>query len=136
MSFLLDTNVISELRRPGADPGVRRWFASVASGDLFLSTLVLGEIRGGIERLRGRDLAQAQIFETWLELLRNHYSDRLLPVTAAVAEEWGRLNAPDPVPVVDGLMAATARVHQLTLVTRNIRDLKRTGVALLNPFSK
>lgn len=136
MSFLLDTNVVSELRRPNADPAVKRWFAPIPSDELFLSTLVLGEVRRGVERLRKRDPAQAQVFDSWLELLRDHYADRLLPVTGAIAEEWGRLNVPDPVPVVDGLMAATARVHNLTLVTRNTRDLERTGVTLLNPFSK
>lgn len=103
--------------------------------DLFLSVLVVGEIRQGVERLRRRDPKQADVFDRWLRALRRDYGERVLPVTAAIAEEWGRLNVPDPLPVVDGLLAATARVHSLTLVTRNAAQVERTGVNLLNPFS-
>jgi predicted nucleic acid-binding protein len=87
------------------------------------------------ERVRRRDPAQAAVFEAWLATLRQHYADRLLPVTAQIAEEWGRLNVPDPIPTVDGLLAATARVGGLVLVTRNTADLARTGVQLLDPFA-
>jgi toxin FitB len=113
---------------------VKRWIAAVDSADLFLSVLVVGEIRQGIERLRRRDPRQAKQFEPWLATLRRDHGDRILPVTVAVAEEWGRMNAPDPLPVVDGLLAATAKVHGLTLVTRNTAEVERTGVQLLNPF--
>ncbi len=113
---------------------MRAWFGSVDSASLFLSVLVLGEARRGIERLRRRDAPQAAVFESWLTRLRRDYADRVLPVTADVAEVWGRMNVPDPVPAIDGLMAATARVHGLTLVTRNVSDLRPTGVSLLNPF--
>jgi len=97
--------------------------------------LVVGEIRQGIERLARRDLAQAEIFEQWLSRLVRDYGDRIVPITARVAEAWGRLNVPDPVPVVDGLMAATALVHDWTLVTRNADDVASTGVRLLDPFA-
>src|SRR5919202_6139024 len=116
MSFLLDTNVLSEARKPAADANVRAWLASVRGADLYLSVLVVGEIRQGIERLRRRDPRQAVVFEVWLATLRRDYADRILPVTAEVAEEWGRLNVPDPVPAIDGLLAATANVHGFVLV--------------------
>lgn len=112
MSFLLDTNVISEARKPGGNPNVRAWLASVKGVDLYLSVLVVGEIRQGIERLRRRDPTQAQVYETWLATLRQDYPDRILSITKEVTEEWGRLNVPNAVPVVDGLMAATARVQR------------------------
>ena len=134
MAFLLDTNVISEARRPAADPNVRAWLASVPDADLYVSALVIGEVRQGIERLRRRDPARVEVFEAWLSVLLHDYGDRIVPVTAEVAEEWGRLNVPDPLPVIDGLMAATAKVRGWTLVTRDVGDLARTGVRLLNPF--
>jgi predicted nucleic acid-binding protein len=130
----LDTNVVSEVRRPRGAPAVKAWFDSVDAADLHLSVLVLGEIQRGIERLRRRDGRQAAVLQRWLGQLRRDYADRILPVTADIAEEWGRLNVPDPVPTIDGLMAATAKVRGLTLVTRNTADLARTGVRLLNPF--
>lgn len=135
MSFLLDTNVVSEIRKQTPDAGVASWFASVPADRLFLSVLAVGEIRHGIERLARRDPAQAEIFERWLSQLVGGYGDRLIPITERIAQAWGRLNYPDPVPVVDGLMAATALVHDWTLVTRNVADVRSTGVRLLNPFS-
>ena len=134
MSYLLDTNVVSEVRKPQANPHVRAWFASVPGESLYLSVLTVGEIRRGMEQLRRRDPAQAAVFEAWLASLRQHYADRLLPVTTEIAEEWGRLNVPDPLPTGDGLLAATARVRGLVLVTRNTADLARTGIRVLNPF--
>jgi predicted nucleic acid-binding protein len=134
VSFLVDTNVLSEVRKPTADANVRAWFASVPDPDLYLSVLVVGEIRQGVERLRRRDPARAAVYDEWLAKLLRDYADRIVPVTADVAQEWGRLNVPDPVPVIDGLFAATAKVHDWTLVTRNTRDLARRGVRLLDPF--
>ena len=134
MSYLLDTNILSEVRKPRGNAGVKAWFSSLRGEDLFLSVLVIGEIRQGIERLKGRDPQSANVYRTWLEALKRDYADRILPVTTEVAETWGRLNTPDPLPVVDGLLAATARVHGMTLVTRNVGDLERTGVPLFNPF--
>lgn len=135
MAFLVDTDVVSEVRKRAGDPGVRRWFDAVDAGDLFLSVLTVGEVRQGVERLRRRDAPQAQVFEVWLDRLRRDFAQRVLPVSAAVAEEWGRMSAADPPPAVDGLLAATARVHGLTLVTRNVTDVRRTGVSVLDPFT-
>ncbi len=137
MSFLLDTNVISETRKSSRmDDGVRRWISSVDGDDLYISALVLGEIRLGIERLRRRDRRQAEELEVWLSALRTNYSDKVLAVDGPAAEEWGRINVPDPVSTRDGLMAATALVRGMTFVTRNTVDVERTGVKLLNPFER
>jgi len=135
VSFLLDTNVVSEIQKKAPDRGVATWFASVPADKLFLSVLVVGEIRQGITRLVRRDPAQAEIFERWLSQLVDGYGDRIVPITVRIAEAWGRLNVPDPVPVVDGLLAATALVHDWTLVTRNFNDVTSTGVRLLDPFA-
>jgi predicted nucleic acid-binding protein len=134
MSFLLDTNVVSEARKRTANPHVKAWLASVAGHELFLSVLVIGEIRQGIERMRRRDAKQAGKYESWLATLLRDYADRIVPVDAEVAQEWGRLNVPDPLPVIDGLLAATAKARGWTLVTRNTADLAHSGVRLLNPF--
>ena len=135
MSFLLDTNVVSEIRKQAPDAGVANWFASVPADRLFLSVLVVGEIRQGIERLARREPAQAEVFERWLGELVAGYGDRLVPITERIAQAWGSLNFPDPVPVVDGLMAATALVNDWTFVTRNVSDVRSTGVRMLNPFA-
>ena len=134
MRYLLDTNVVSEVRRPRGDAGVKRWISSVPTTDLYLSVLTLGEVRRGIGLLGKRDPAQAAVYEAWLVTVLRDYADRILPVDADVAEEWGRISVPDPVPIVDGLMAATAKVRNMTLVTRNTADVARTGARLLNPF--
>ena len=134
MNFLLDTNVVSEIRKKVPNAGVEAWFDSVSVDALYLSVLVVGEIRQGIERLSRRDPVQAEVFEQWLTELVDAYGDRIVPVTVDVAQIWGRLNVPDPVPVVDGLLAATALAHNWTLVTRNGKDVASTGVRLLDPF--
>jgi predicted nucleic acid-binding protein len=136
MGFLIDTNVLSELQKgERADPKVRAWYDAAAPHDLFLSVLVVGEIRQGIERLRRRDPVQAERLEKRLTLIKASFADRIMPVSTAVAERWGRNNVPDQLPVIDGLLAATAQEHGLTLVTRNERDVERSGVFVLNPFS-
>lgn len=133
----MDTNVVSELRKQArADAGVWRWIASAEESDLFLSVLVVGELHQGIERLRRRDAVSARKLDRWLTVLTEAYAERILAVDLAVASLWGRLNVPDPLPLVDGLLASTAIVHDLTLVTRNTKDVLRTGVRLLNPFAK
>lgn len=135
MTFLLDTNVVSELRKRTPDPHVLAWYQRNVSAQAYVSVLVLGEIRQGIERIRLRDAAQTEALERWLEQLVVEYRDRILPVTVDVAQEWGRLAASaQPPPAVDGLLAATARVHRLVLVTRNVVDVARTGVPVVNPF--
>ena len=137
MRFLLDTNVISELRkRDRADVGVRRWFSATPDADIFLSVLVLGEIRQGVERTRKRDAKTARHLEQWLRQLSTAYAGRVLIVDAAVADQWGALNARDPLTVVDGLLAATALVHGLSVVTRNTEDFARARVAVVNPFAQ
>lgn len=135
MTFLLDTNVVSEIRRRKPNRNVAVWFESVRASELFLSVLVVGEIRQGIERLATRAPGRAELLEKWLGQLVNTYGDRIAPITTEVAEVWGRLNVTERLPVVDGLMAATALTHGWTLVTRNVRDVAPTGVRLLNPFS-
>ncbi|MBT8227280.1 MAG: type II toxin-antitoxin system VapC family toxin [Dactylosporangium sp.] len=136
MAFLLDTNVVSELRKVNPNAGVLSWYHDHADAEVFLSCLVLGEIRQGIERLRRRHSPKADLLEQWVVGLLSTYHDRILPVTAEIAEVWGQLNVPpSPPPVVDGLMAATAKVHRLTLATRNVSDVVRTGVRLVNPFT-
>lgn len=134
MSYLLDTNVISEIRRKSPNPRVEDWFASVLASELFLSVLVLGEIRQGIERLAPRDPKRATALAHWLGQLVNGYGDRVVPVTAEVADVWGRLNVPKTLPVVDGLLAATALVRGWALVTRNAKDVESTGVRVVNPW--
>ncbi len=133
MRFLLDTNAVSEIRR-GRDDRVRAWVSGVEDVDLHLSVLTLGEIRKGIELLRDRDPAQAEVFASWLGELHTRFADRIVPVDARVAEEWGRLNAAATRNTVDSLIAATARIHGLTVVTRNTDDFEGCGVPLLNPW--
>ena len=135
MSYLLDTDVVSELRKRGPDPNLLAWYEGVPSQELFLSVLTLGEIRLGVERLRRKDLAQAESLDRWLSGLSQAYGDRIVPVDAAAADAWARLSVPDPLPLVDGLLAATAYVRNWTLVTRNTGDLAQAGVRLLNPFA-
>lgn len=135
MGYLIDTNILSELQKgQRADPYVLRWYDSINSADLYLSVLVVGEIRQGIERLRRRDPEQADRLEQRIVAVQSIMADRVLPVSAAIAERWGRNNVPDALPVIDGLIAATALEHDLILVTRNVRDVERSGVRLLNPF--
>jgi hypothetical protein len=134
--YLLDTSVLSELRKGRrCNPGVAAWFSGVADADLCLSVLVLGEVRRGIETIRRRDDARATALDQWLARLVRDHGERILPVDRQVAEEWGRLTAVRAASVVDGLLAATARVHSLTLVTRNVRDVQWTGASCVNPFT-
>ena len=115
--------------------GVVAWYANTRSRDIYLSVLVLGEVRQGIERLRRRDPDQAVRLERRMALIQVGFEDRILPVTRAIAERWGNNNVPDALPVIDGLLAATALEHDLILVTRNVRDVERCGVRVLNPFA-
>ncbi len=113
--------------------GVREWLGSIDGAEISMSVLVVGEIRHGIELGRRRDPDAARSLDGWLDALLRSF-DRILPVDTAVIEVWARMGVPDPVPVIDGLVAATAIVHGLTVVTRNERDFRRTGARVLNPF--
>ncbi len=135
MSFLLYTNILAEIRKGHrCHPGVARWFASIEEHEIYLSVLVVGEIRQGIELLRRKDRDTAVRLESWLQQVVHDYAERILAVDRTVAEEWGRLNVPNPLPTVDGLLAATAKVSHLVLATRNVNDIKTTGVSYVNPF--
>ena len=135
MTFLIDTNIISEVRKGDrGNPAVAAWWNGVAEDDLWLSPLVLGEIRKGVELARRRDPRKAEALEAWLADLMSGFGDRVLPVDAAVAEQWGKMNAIRPIPVIDALLAATAKVNGLTLVTRNVADVAGLDVDVLNPF--
>lgn len=135
MTWLIDTNIISEVRKgPRCHPAVAAWWAGVEDRDLFLSALTLGEIRKGVEGIRPRDPAKAAALEGWLAEVAEAFGPRVLGVDRAVAEAWGRMSALRSVPVVDALLAATACVHDLVLVTRNAADVEGLGVRVLNPF--
>jgi predicted nucleic acid-binding protein len=135
MSYLLDTNIISEVRKgKRCDPQVSAWYASIADEDLFLSSLVLGEIRKGIELARMRDAEKAAALERWLGQVEAAFGSRVLGIDNLVADQWGRMSAIRPIPVIDGLLAATAVVNNLMLVTRNEQQVAGLGAALLNPF--
>ena len=137
MSFLLDTNVISELRKGGrAHTNLTAWYDTVTDDKLFLSVLVIGEIRKGAERVRSRDPARAQSLENWLAALRRRFQERILSIDDRIADEWGRLSGGRTVPVIDGLLAATAKTYGLTLVTRNLADVAALGAMVLDPFAK
>ena len=135
MNYLIDTNIISEVRKgERCDPTVASWYEKIEDASLYLSVLVIGEIRKGIERVRPKDNAKANALENWLVAVYGAFAERILPIDRAVANEWGRLNANRPLPVIDGLMAATAKIHRMTLVTRNTADIADLGVHILNPF--
>jgi predicted nucleic acid-binding protein len=135
MSFLLDTNVISELRKDmNCNPKVLSWMQANLDVGYFLSVMTLGEIRNGIELLRRQDAAKADSIEQWLNQIWVDYADAILPVTQEIADRWGRLNCPNTLPTTDSLITASAIVHGLTVVTRNVDDFTRSGVTVLNPF--
>ena len=133
--YLIDTNVISEIRKGrGCDANVAAWYRAIPDDELFLSVLVIGEIRQGIERLHPRNARQAAALEKWLNELLGSFGERVLPINERIAQIWGRFNSREVLPVVDSLMAATAEAHGLTLVTRNVKDVERSGVRCMNPF--
>jgi predicted nucleic acid-binding protein len=135
LSYLLDTNVLSELRRKQPDTGVADWFAARPPMTLYLSVLTLGEIRKGIAG--ATPPARRQALSDWLETaLPAYFAGRILPVDGAVAQRWGRLlaEAGRPLPAIDSLLAATAIEHNLVLVTRNIKDFAALPVDLFNPW--
>jgi toxin FitB len=137
MSFVLDTNVISELRKGSnhCHQHVWRWFNATSLDEIFLSVIALGEIRKGAEMKRRRDPAAAANLDRWLRDLRMIYDKRILPVTEDICDLWGRLAATAHVPMTDGLIAATAGHHNMTVVTRNESNFQRCGVDYFNPFT-
>ena len=133
--YLLDTNVISEVRKgPRCDGRVAAWYARVDPSDLFLSVLTTGEIRKGVERARPRDPDKARALGEWLDDVERRFADRIVAVDIRIADEWGRMSAQRTVPVIDCFLAATAKVRGLTLVTRNTSDVTGLGANVLNPF--
>jgi hypothetical protein len=137
--YLVDTNVISESRKgTRANAGVREFFERIAAHQtpLYLSVVTVGELRRGVEVIRHRgDKVQAKRLEKWLEQLVKHYDDYILDVDPDVAQLWGRLRVPHHENALDKLIAATALIHNLTVVTRNQTDFAKTGVTVINPFS-
>lgn len=137
--FLLDTNIPSEFRNPQPEPRVVQWVDSVAEDSVFISVVTLGEIRKGCELLDAGK--RRKELEQWLEVeVREWFAGRILPVTDAIAERWGRLEAQRqrlglPLNTADGQIAATALEHGLTLVTRNVNDFRDLGVVVFNPWS-
>jgi toxin FitB len=137
VSYLLDTNVLSEWRKTTPNRGIEDWFSRVHVNDLFLSVITIGEIYRGIVGLRQRnDHRQAALYESWLEKTRDTFADRLLPVGLGVAEAWGQMRLVRPISVPDGLIAATAMVRGWAVVTRNVKDFQPTGVRVVNPFTE
>lgn len=135
MAFLLDTNILSELRKGvKANDKVRQWAATTRGQRHFVSVISLGEIRRGIERLRPKDPLQAAILERWLDTIRRDFGRNVLSFTDDMADCWGRLTARSPLAITDSLIAATALTHGLTVVTRNVADFIPCGVPVLNPF--
>jgi toxin FitB len=135
LSYLLDTNVLSELRRKTPNAGVVEWFAQRPASTLYLSVLTLGELRKGVEGMA--DASRRTVLLDWLEAeLPIFFTGRILPVDAPVADRWGRLVAAAnrPVPAIDSLLAATAAHHGLSLVTRNVRDFASLGLDIINPW--
>lgn len=138
MSHLLDTNVVSELRKSAgrADPRVRAWVAGRVPSDLYLSAITVLEVEVGIGRIARRDAAQGERLQAWLDnQLLDAFAGRILPVDVPVARRAARLHLPDPRPERDTLIAATAAVHGLTVVTRNVKDFAALEVPILNPWN-
>ena len=132
--FLLDTDVLSDLRRRERNPETVRWVTNQRTIDLYLSVVTVGEIERGITQQMRRDPSFAQELTDWLDRVLGWYSDRILPVDVATARRWGQLSATLGHDGADLLIAATALEHGLTVVTRNVRDFEPTGVSTLNPL--
>ena len=134
MSFLLDTVILSELRKRKRNTHVVRWLCETRASDLFLSVVTIGEVERGISQQQRVDQLFAKQLASWLESTLLHYHDRILPIDISVARRWGELSDQCGHASADLLIAATAMEHGLTVVTRNVRHFKPTGVSILNPF--
>jgi toxin FitB len=135
MSYLLDTNILAETRKRRPHAGVMSWISTTSAEDMYVCAITVGEIERGIARLRARhDEQQASALTVWFEELLEGFGDRLLAIDRAVAHHWSRQPLSQPLSTSDGLIAATAATHHLTLVTRNVKDFERSGVPVVNPF--
>ncbi len=136
--YLLDTNVLSEIRKKkNANKGVIAFFKSVKEQkkSLYISVITIGELRRGVEVIRHRkDTRQANQLEKWLNLILSQYQDNILDIDAETAQLWGKLRTPHPEHALDKMIAATGIIHELVVVTRNQKDFKQTGVRVINPF--
>ena len=135
-AYLLDTNLVSETRKKKADPGVVAFLRAADSSSLYLSVLTLGELRKGVASKRRTDPIAAKSLAAWVEGLEFGYAERILGIDAAIARLWGDWSADRPRPVIDTLLAATAVVHGLTLITRNTRHVNGLPVKMINPWSE
>ncbi|MEM7700033.1 MAG: type II toxin-antitoxin system VapC family toxin [Verrucomicrobiota bacterium] len=134
--YLLDTNVVSELRKGRrCDERVAVWHSTLAEGSTWLSVVVLAEIWRGVEQLRRKDPIQSSHLERWFTGLKRGYPSRILPVNEGIAIRWGSINASNRLPFMDGFLAATALEHNLVLATRNVADVRNCGVRYVNPFA-
>ena len=136
LAYLLDTNVLSETRKKKADAGVISFLEAADASSLFISVLTIGELRKGVAAKKLKDPDPAKQLAAWVEGLEFSFADRILGIDAATARLWGDWSGERPRPVVDTLLAATAVLHELTLVTRNLRDVRGVPVKLLNPWQE
>lgn len=134
MRYLLDTNIVSEMSKRTPNAGVLAWFDAAEDTDLSISVITIGEIRKGIEQKRRTDPGRAERLERTLHIIRTDYRGRMIPISEDVAEEWGRMCMVYPNHPVDNLLSATAKIHGMTLVTRNIRDVELHDISCFNPF--
>ena len=136
MTWLLDTNVISELRRPEPNPGLAEWAGSVAQSTLYISAITVMEVERGVLSKERRDPFQGRVLRSWFnDQVLVVFAGRVLPIDKAIALKCAKLHVPDKCQECDALIAATALVHEMTVVTRNIRDFEGTGAMLFNPWS-
>ena len=136
LEYLLDTNVLSETRKKKADAGVLAFLQAGEASTLYISVLTLGELRKGVAKKKREDAEAAKRLADWVDGLEYSFADRILGIDAATARLWGDWSSERPRPVVDTLLAATAVVHGLTLVTRNIRDVRGLAVKLFDPWKE
>ncbi|MBB5752989.1 type II toxin-antitoxin system VapC family toxin [Prosthecomicrobium pneumaticum] len=135
IGFLLDTNIVSELRKSRPHPGVAAFVDGLDEDAMYVSALTMGELRKGAVSKMRTDAAMGESLRQWINEVEMLFRDRILSVDASVADQWGRLAAGRSRPIIDTLIAATAMVHGMTLVTRNVADVRDTGVALVDPWS-
>jgi predicted nucleic acid-binding protein len=135
LSYLLDTNVLSEIQKgEQCNEAVKAWWDATDVMEIYISVVVPGEIQRGIEKMFKKNPIRARLFESWLDSVIEEFQGRILSVDMATARMWGKMTSKRTLPLVDSLLAATSMVHGLILVTRNIKDIHDTGVSYLNPF--